>query len=29
MAMNEIGRNMNIKFKETSAGGLAVSVVEC
>ncbi len=29
MAMNEIGRDMNIKFKETSGGGLAVSFVEC
>ncbi|MDO5483833.1 MAG: L-serine ammonia-lyase [Desulfovibrionaceae bacterium] len=29
LAMGEIGRDMNIKFKETSAGGLAVSVVEC
>lgn len=28
-AMAEIGREMNAKFKETAAGGLAVSVVEC
>lgn len=28
-AMAEIGHDMNAKFKETSAGGLAVSVVEC
>lgn len=28
-AMAEIGRDMNAKFKETSSGGLAVSVVEC
>ncbi|MBO4368740.1 MAG: L-serine ammonia-lyase [Desulfovibrio sp.] len=29
MAMGEIGRDMNVKFKETSKGGLAVSMVEC
>ena len=29
MAMGEIGREMNVKFKETSGGGLAVSMVEC
>lgn len=29
MAMGEIGREMNVKFKETSEGGLAVSMVEC
>ena len=29
MAMNETGREMNAKFKETSEGGLAVSLVEC
>ncbi len=29
MAMGEIGREMNAKFKETSEGGLAVSMVEC
>ncbi|MBO4336438.1 MAG: L-serine ammonia-lyase [Desulfovibrio sp.] len=29
MAMGEIGREMNVKFKETSKGGLAVSMVEC
>lgn len=29
MAMGEIGRDMNAKFKETSEGGLAVSIVEC
>lgn len=29
MAMGEIGRDMNAKFKETSEGGLAVSMVEC
>ena len=29
MAMGETGREMNVKFKETSAGGLAVSIVEC
>ena len=29
MAMGETGREMNVKFKETSAGGLAVSLVEC
>ncbi|MCR5085653.1 MAG: L-serine ammonia-lyase [Succinivibrionaceae bacterium] len=29
VAMNEIGHDMNIKFKETSGGGLAVSFVEC
>lgn len=29
MAMREIGREMNVKFKETSEGGLAVSMVEC
>lgn len=28
-AMDEIGRDMNAKFKETSAGGLAVSFVAC
>lgn len=28
-AMAEIGRDMNAKFKETSAGGLAVSFVAC
>lgn len=28
-AMAEIGHDMNAKFKETSAGGLAVSMVEC
>ena len=28
-AMDEIGREMNMKFKETSEGGLAVSIVEC
>ncbi len=28
-AMNETGREMNAKFKETSTGGLAVSMVEC
>ncbi|MGN0008150.1 MAG: L-serine ammonia-lyase [Desulfovibrionaceae bacterium] len=28
-AMGEIGRDMNAKFKETSEGGLAVSIVEC
>ena len=28
-AMAEIGRDMNAKFKETSLGGLAVSMVEC
>lgn len=28
-AMAETGREMNTKFKETSLGGLAVSVVEC
>lgn len=28
-AMAEIGREMNAKFKETSRGGLAVSMVEC
>lgn len=29
MAMGETGREMNAKFKETSEGGLAVSIVEC
>ncbi len=29
MAMGEIGHEMNAKFKETSGGGLAVSMVEC
>ena len=29
MAMGEIGRDMNAKFKETGEGGLAVSMVEC
>lgn len=28
-AMGEIGREMSAKFKETSLGGLAVSIVEC
>ena len=28
-AMAETGRDMNVKFKETSTGGLAVSMVEC
>ncbi len=28
-AMNETGREMSAKFKETSTGGLAVSMVEC
>ncbi len=28
-AMGETGRDMNVKFKETSTGGLAVSMVEC
>ena len=28
-AMNEIGREMSHKFKETSTGGLAVSMAEC
>ncbi len=28
-AMNEIGRDMNKKFKETALGGLAVSYVNC
>ncbi len=28
-AMNEIGRDMNIKFKETSLGGLATSYINC
>lgn len=28
-AMGETGREMNAKFKETSQGGLAVSMVEC
>ncbi|MDR1947167.1 MAG: L-serine ammonia-lyase, iron-sulfur-dependent, subunit alpha [Desulfovibrio sp.] len=28
-AMAEIGRDMNSKYKETSAGGLAVCLVEC
>lgn len=28
-AMDETGREMNAKFKETSQGGLAVSMVEC
>ncbi|MDR1856073.1 MAG: L-serine ammonia-lyase [Desulfovibrio sp.] len=28
-AMAETGRDMNAKFKETSAGGLAVSMVDC
>lgn len=29
LAMNEIGREMSNKFKETSTGGLAVSMAEC
>lgn len=28
-AMAETGRDMNVKYKETSLGGLAVSLVEC
>ena len=28
-AMGETGREMNSKYKETSEGGLAVSIVEC
>ncbi len=28
-AMYETGKDMNVKFKETSLGGLAVSMVEC
>ena len=28
-AMAETGREMNAKFKETSLGGLAVSMVNC
>ncbi|MDR2124194.1 MAG: L-serine ammonia-lyase, iron-sulfur-dependent, subunit alpha [Desulfovibrio sp.] len=28
-AMSEIGRDMNAKYKETAAGGLAVCLVEC
>ncbi len=28
-AMGETGRDMHVKFKETSTGGLAVSMVEC
>jgi L-serine dehydratase len=27
--MNETGRDMLTKYKETSRGGLAVNVVEC